>query len=83
MVNRQMKLFLEGTKSMSESYSIHCDSCNANITKQDEKHLYRIRLIEEHKTFSSLPDPDDIKILDRHYNFCNLEHLNQWLDDRC
>lgn len=75
-------LFLEGAKTMSESYVMHCDHCNADITLQDADNLYCMRVIEEYRRPSPHPSVESPKELDRHYNFCNLNHLSEWIKER-
>ncbi len=74
-------LFLEGAKPMSEKYSVHCDFCQSDITYVTIDNSYRMRLMEEGRQPSAAPISDE-KELDRFMNFCNLDHLKEWLAQR-
>lgn len=74
-------LFLEGAKPMSESYSVHCDQCQSDISQPVEANKNRIRVMEEgRQPFpGSAPDGGE---LGRSMNFCSLDHLQEWLAQR-
>ncbi len=77
----EMILFLEGTKTMTESYIVHCDHCQCDITHTTEEKAFRLRLMEEGRVPASDSFPM-VKELDRYMNFCNLNHLKDWLNAR-
>lgn len=74
-------LFLEGAKPMSESYIVHCDQCQADISLVTAESSYRIRLAEEDRQIGDIQSSGQQE-LTRFMNFCNLEHLKQWLENR-
>lgn len=65
---------------MSESYSVHCDFCQADISiASDQKN--RVRVMEEARAPYPGQAPQNGE-LDRSMNFCNLDHLKSWLVQR-
>jgi hypothetical protein len=74
-------LFLEGAKSMSESYSVYCDQCHADISVVSSNASYRIRLIEEDRQPAEMHASNNRELM-RFMNFCNLSHLKEWLEAR-
>lgn len=72
-----MILFLEGTTPMSESMTVKCDQCSADISNAVDDNGYRLRLIEEDRVGNKTPH---IRELNSVMNFCNLGHLRKWLE---
>jgi len=74
-------LFLEGASPMSESYIVRCDQCQADISLVTPQESYRIRVMEEDRQIGDV-QPSGDRELSRFMNFCNLEHLKEWLEQR-
>jgi len=73
-------LHLEGAKPMSETYKVTCDHCDTDITADKYYPTYRIRLQEEVRNLLPEGEQGEAKPeLSRAMNFCNLEHLQDWL----
>jgi|ERR1700741_509320 len=77
-------LHLEGAKPMSETITIRCDYCDADITTSPHYPVYRLRVIEEVRqiTADATPVPDEHLLPTPSMNFCNLDHLTQWIEGR-
>ena len=73
-------LHLEGTKAMSETFTIICDNCQKDLSITTIYPKYSLRLIETSIKTSSdaIENPDSKPELDSIKNFCNLNCLIEW-----
>ena len=64
---------------MSESFIVHCDQCQSDISTKNPEHSYRIKVYEEYRALIYPDLPEGKKELENPLNFCNLAHLKQWI----
>lgn len=75
-------LHLEGANTMSESFTVICDNCEKDLSTSNHYPAFNLRFIETsiRANPDATEDPDSKPELDGIKNFCNLEHLKEWLN---